>query len=192
MSGKVTETPVSAVLLFKGLLLACCPSPVAKGVAVGNTRSIIHRTQPPKLDHDGASQRSLHNAPIFRLLLKVAVKGTHQCDFLNFCGALGPQHFSQFGHDRTRQRRIAGWVGGQLSKCQEVTHSQSLQFSSSPPTVLACAPVAPVRDQRHGHRRPPSRQQQETPGKESALLSCLFGGGQPHPCGRGNSAISDA
>ena len=31
-----------------------------------------------------ASQRSLHNAPIFRLLLKVAVNGTHQCDFLNF------------------------------------------------------------------------------------------------------------
>ena len=28
-----------------------------------------------------ASQRSLHNAPIFRLLLKVAVNGTHQCDF---------------------------------------------------------------------------------------------------------------
>jgi len=38
-----------------------------------------------------ASQRSLHNAPIFRLLLKVAVKGTHQCDFLNFCGAQWPQ-----------------------------------------------------------------------------------------------------
>ena len=31
-----------------------------------------------------SSQRSLHNAPIFRLLLKVAVNGTHQCDFLNF------------------------------------------------------------------------------------------------------------
>ena len=31
-----------------------------------------------------ASQRSLHNAPIFRLLLKVAVNGTHQCDFHNF------------------------------------------------------------------------------------------------------------
>lgn len=30
------------------------------------------------------SQRSLQDAPIFRLLLKVAVKGTHQCDFLNF------------------------------------------------------------------------------------------------------------
>ena len=33
------------------------------------------------------SQRSLQDAPIFRLLLKVAVKGTHQCDFLNFCGS---------------------------------------------------------------------------------------------------------
>ena len=40
------------------------------------------------------SQRSLHNAPIFRLLLKVAVNGTHQCDFLNFCGGLGPQHLT--------------------------------------------------------------------------------------------------
>ena len=39
----------------------------------------------------GASQRSLHNAPIFRLLLKVAVNGTHQCDFLNFCGPFGVQ-----------------------------------------------------------------------------------------------------
>ena len=37
------------------------------------------------------SQRSLHYAPIFRLLLKVAVNGTHQCDFLNFCGAPGLQ-----------------------------------------------------------------------------------------------------
>ena len=37
-----------------------------------------------------ASQRSLHNEPIFRLLLKVAVKGTQQCEFLNFCGAFAP------------------------------------------------------------------------------------------------------
>ena len=36
-----------------------------------------------------ASQRSLQDAPIFRLLLKVAVKGTHQCDFTNFWGSLG-------------------------------------------------------------------------------------------------------
>ena len=34
------------------------------------------------------SQRSLQDAPIFRLLLKVAVKGTHQCDFLNFWGSI--------------------------------------------------------------------------------------------------------
>ena len=39
------------------------------------------------------SQRSLHNAPIFRLLLKVAVNGTHQCESLNFCGAAKPQQF---------------------------------------------------------------------------------------------------
>ena len=38
-----------------------------------------------------ASQRSLHNTPIFRLLLKVAVNGTHQCDSFNFCGDFGPQ-----------------------------------------------------------------------------------------------------
>ena len=37
-----------------------------------------------------ASQCSLHNAPIFRLLLKVAVNGTHQCESLNFCGTLVP------------------------------------------------------------------------------------------------------
>ena len=30
------------------------------------------------------SQRSLHNAPIFRLLLKVAVNGTRSYDFLQF------------------------------------------------------------------------------------------------------------
>ena len=41
--------------------------------------------------HQSVSQRSLHNAPIFRLLLKVAVNGTHQCDFLEFLrGLTGP------------------------------------------------------------------------------------------------------
>ena len=38
------------------------------------------------------SQRSLHNEPIFRLLLKVAVKGTQQCDLPNFCGASCPNN----------------------------------------------------------------------------------------------------
>ena len=36
------------------------------------------------------SQFSLHNAPIFRLLLKVAAKGTHQCESFNFCGTSVP------------------------------------------------------------------------------------------------------
>ena len=43
-----------------------------------------------------SSQRSLHNAPIFRLLLKVAVNGTHQCDYSIFCGNLGSQHLGQY------------------------------------------------------------------------------------------------
>ena len=38
----------------------------------------------------GLSQRSLHNAPIFRLLLKVAVKGTHQCDSYQFLRGILP------------------------------------------------------------------------------------------------------
>ena len=45
----------------------------------------------------GVSQRSLHNAPIFRLLLKVAVNGTHQCDFPNFCGAVKLQQREVYG-----------------------------------------------------------------------------------------------
>ena len=36
------------------------------------------------------SQRSLHHEPIFRLLLKVAVKGTQQCEFLKFYGVYIP------------------------------------------------------------------------------------------------------
>ena len=50
--------------------------------------------------HEVSSQRSLHNAPIFRLLLKVAVNGTHQCDFSNFCGAWSSNHcfFSLHGN----------------------------------------------------------------------------------------------
>ena len=38
-----------------------------------------------------ASQCSLQSAPIFRLLLKVAVKGTHQCDFFKFLQRVIPQ-----------------------------------------------------------------------------------------------------
>ena len=33
---------------------------------------------------------SLHNAPILRLLLKIAMSGMHQCDFLNLCEMQAP------------------------------------------------------------------------------------------------------
>ena len=55
------------------------------------------------------SQRSLHNAPIFRLLLKVAVNGTHQCDFQNFCGGLGSQRCCECAHPNlTHQEALLG------------------------------------------------------------------------------------
>ena len=50
--------------------------------------------------HGSPSQRSLHNAPIFRRLLKVAVNGAHQCDFSNFAGPNGPNcRLSTRSHD---------------------------------------------------------------------------------------------
>ena len=52
--------------------------------APGNARRSFRNPMKNLLRQQKASQRSLHNAPIFRLLLKVAVNGTHQCDFLNF------------------------------------------------------------------------------------------------------------
>ena len=52
--------------------------------APGNARRSFRNPMKNLLRQEKASQRSLHNAPIFRLLLKVAVNGTHQCDFPNF------------------------------------------------------------------------------------------------------------
>ena len=109
--------------------------------------------------HD-ASQRSLHNAPIFRLLLKVAVNGTHQCDFFNFCGAL--------------------WV----------------------PTVPKHRSTLPACTSNVAHHHH-SLESQQHPMKNSmslfkkALIThiAFYKSTFPvlrHPCGRGNSAISDA
>ena len=56
--------------------------------------------------HIIASQRSLHHAPLFRLLLKAAVKGTHQCDLHNFWGASGFQQIE--GETLSKGRRC--WV----------------------------------------------------------------------------------
>ena len=76
------------------LLLRCCVVGCAEvdiNLGVGNTRSIFVPTYVQRAEGNLASQRSFHNAPIFRLLIRVAVKGTHQCDFLNFCGTSGSQ-----------------------------------------------------------------------------------------------------
>jgi hypothetical protein len=62
------------------------------------------------------SQRSLHDAPIFRLLLKVAVNGTHQCDFLNFCGPFKVQHTGAW--QQTKTLTTYSWLC-ELWSCEE-------------------------------------------------------------------------
>ena len=68
------------------------PLPLPMSIELTRGISILHPMS--GAEAIAASQRSLHNAPIFRLLLKVAVNGTHQCDFLNFCGGFGSQLFA--------------------------------------------------------------------------------------------------
>ena len=67
-------------------------------VTENTTCSITEGALIPIVQGLRTSQRSLHNAPIFRLLLKVAVNGTHQYDFTNFCGQRCPtKATSMFG-----------------------------------------------------------------------------------------------
>ena len=70
-----------------------------------------------------SSQRSLHNAPIFRLLLKVAVNGTHQCDYSNFCGNPGSQRFTRI----MASRRCCPVI----SKCRETKRSLPPNMATS-------------------------------------------------------------
>ena len=73
-----------------------------------------------------SSQRSLHNAPIFRLLLKVAVKGMHQCDFTNFWGTFGFQHLQLESEVRQSNSNVCMSVNkmcyhlGSLSLCYKL------------------------------------------------------------------------
>ena len=60
------------------------------------------------------SQRSLQDAPIFRLLLKVAVKGTHQCDYSNFWGSFGLPTKTKTEAGRTQGQRCG--TAAQLSR----------------------------------------------------------------------------
>ena len=47
--------------------------------------SVVHHEVEPST----VTQHWLHNAPVFRGLLKVALKGTLQCDLDHFRGELG-------------------------------------------------------------------------------------------------------
>ena len=76
--------------------------------------SVLHPI--PGAEAITASQRSLHNAPIFRLLLKVAVNGTHQCDFLNFCGGFGSQLMIEIYHASASS--VLNRVGGRAGSTQ--------------------------------------------------------------------------
>ena len=70
---------------------------------------------------DSTSQRSLHNAPIFRLLLKVAVNGTHQCDLFNFCGTLCPNKCdSDQWHEGEDRRRNMCVYGKYVHRCAQI------------------------------------------------------------------------
>ena len=62
-----------------------------------------------------SSQRSLHSAPIFRLLLKVAVNGTHQCDSHNFWGVLSSNKQS-VTEDELLQAELGGSVAPMLQR----------------------------------------------------------------------------
>ena len=71
----------------------CCTCRCDSRLLVLAQHSCTHRFQCSKFQvptslHDPSSQCSPYNAPIFRLLLMVAVNGTHQCESQNFCGAL--------------------------------------------------------------------------------------------------------
>ena len=64
-----------------------------------------------------SSQRSLHSAEIFRLLLKVAVSGTHQCDSHNFCGALS---YNKQTHKQRENQLLQAEPGGSAASKSEL------------------------------------------------------------------------
>ena len=75
----------SHVTLAPHIAGSSIPFGVTTGLAYQNACDIsLQKKAAGTESHRQPSQRSLHDAPIFRLLLKVAVNGTHQCDFPNF------------------------------------------------------------------------------------------------------------
>ena len=102
-----------------------------------------------------ASQRSLHNAPIFRLLLKVAVNGTHQCDFLNFCGPLAATSREALKQTWTAGRRCFACFAKLLahfSLCRVAQlgehHTEDLKVPDSIPGLSIISDVTGCRSDR--------------------------------------------
>ena len=96
-----------------------------------NARKLAVLERRPAIAPTLVSQRSLHIAPIFRLLLKVAVNGTQQCDFLNFCGAFGPQHPQCCLRFRCIRWSAVWWLCWRLCRCSAVTFSRAPQCLDS-------------------------------------------------------------
>ena len=83
-----------------------------------------------------SSQRSLQDAPIFRLLLKVAVKGTHQCDFFNFWGSLGLPT-TRWQHQGRVWASVRADPRGGAGTCQPV--DKQARLLPPQPYPLSCA-----------------------------------------------------
>ena len=70
-----------------------------------------------------ASQCSLHNEPIFRLLLKVAVNGTHQCESQIFAGQWPQLATFHDAHGFLIVSRLFVQLGARLCfSCKTLTH----------------------------------------------------------------------
>ena len=153
--------------IIRGCALVFAPSLHARSRARARVR-VLQVLRRSAAQHKGApclqrpaSQRSLHNAPIFRLLLKVAVNGTHQCGFFNFCGAF------------------------RAPTCCTPACARASAFATG--TVIARVRIWCVLPRRRTLWRAWSR---------SRRVLCAAKHARPlsdqYPCGRGNSAISDA
>ena len=60
----------------------------------------------------------MHNAPLFRLLLKVAVNGTHQCESMICCGAFSPNFCGRGVDLQENGSGMSSTLAGQVAHSQ--------------------------------------------------------------------------
>ena len=136
--------PQPATLPCEGIHILSCTSMFT--ICFHFVKHGQHKSQPWLV-----SQRSLHNAPIFRLLLKVAVNGTHQCDFINFGGQQCPTYSCWQGNCSrayallhvpvllfSTDTRCAKWLGVQNGhlECYAVLEPTSIVLPNSQSITL--------------------------------------------------------